>query len=117
MSIKYIFHHVQIVVPLPNYMLYVVFDDGVCKLYDVKPIFTHPTLKTVFKELRDTKGLFDKIKVAPFGHGVFWNDQIDLDCNELYDYGKTVDKIALKPTVKRISNNSKTIRKKTLTSA
>jgi len=37
--------HIQMVLPLPNFVLYVVFEDGLCKAYGMKPIFAHPKLR------------------------------------------------------------------------
>ena len=83
--------HIEMVLPLPNYVLYIAFDDGICKVYDMKPVFKHPKLESVFKELFETKGLFDKVKVGRGGYGVVWNERLDFSCDDLYYNGITVD--------------------------
>ena len=87
-------------IPLPNFVLYVAFDGGVCKTYDVKPLFIHPTLSNTFNELETTKGLFDKVKIGMDGCSVVWNNRLDLYCEELYKFGKNVDRI-IKPKTTR----------------
>ena len=40
------------------------------------------------QSFRLTHGLFEQAKVAGGGYGVYWNDYIDISCNELYANGK-----------------------------
>ncbi len=35
-------------------------------------------------------GLFKQVKVDVGGYGIIWNDELDLECNELYFEGVTV---------------------------
>ena len=79
------FHRVEKVTPLANYMLLVRFVDGKEKQYDIKPLFKEIT---AFQSLIYIAGLFEQVKVDPGGFGVSWNDDIDLACDELYDNGK-----------------------------
>ncbi|MBQ4463666.1 MAG: DUF2442 domain-containing protein, partial [Eubacterium sp.] len=37
---------------------------------------------------REIPGLFNQVKVDSGGYGVSWNDQIDLECNDLWEYGE-----------------------------
>ncbi len=80
------FHKVVSIKPLPDYYLLVVFEDGVEKRYDVKPLFEK---WEVFKALL-TDGLFRRVKVDAGGYGVSWNDEIDLSCDELYWNGVAI---------------------------
>jgi hypothetical protein len=42
-----------------------------------------------FQSFKLTHGLFEQVKVDGGGYGVYWNDEIDIGCNELYVNGKT----------------------------
>lgn len=91
MTEKLFLHTVSMVIPLPNYLLYLEFSDGTRKIYDVNRWARHTTLAPVFKELKAERGLFERVKVAPSGVGIVWNDDIDFCCNDLYRYGQTIN--------------------------
>ena len=77
------FHKIKDVMPLTDYRLSVRFSEGCTKIYDVKPLFNKiPT----FTELKDGNG-FEDVYVDVGGHGIAWNDRIDLSCEELWDNG------------------------------
>lgn len=79
------FYRVQSVEPRDNFMLSVLFTDGVKMEYDVKPLF----LKwDVFNNLRTIKGLFHQVKVDAGGFGISWNEELDLASEELRINGK-----------------------------
>ncbi len=78
------YHKVKNVIPLRDYMLFIQFEDGTNKKYDVKPLFSK---WSEFKALTDIKGLFEQVKVDQGGYGIVWNDYIDLSCEELYNNG------------------------------
>lgn len=80
------FHKVKNVAPLNDYILCVSFVEGVTKLYDVKPLFNK---WPIFNNLKEDS-LFYEVKVDAGGYGVFWNDQIDLACDELFFEGKEI---------------------------
>lgn len=77
------FHKIKNVKPLKNYILEVIFQDDICKYYDVSCLFNK---WQVFKKLT-TDGLFQQVKVDQGGYGVSWNDEIDLSCDELWENG------------------------------
>ena len=81
------FYRVEKVQPLPNYKLLIDFANGKRKEYDVNPLFDK---WVVFRNLINTKGLFEAVKVDTGGYGIVWNDDIDLSCNELYENGVAV---------------------------
>ncbi len=60
------------------------FQDGSIKTYDVKPLVHR---FPVFHMLEYVAGLFDQVQVDSGGYGVVWNDEIDIECNELYYNG------------------------------
>ncbi|MDR0884166.1 MAG: DUF2442 domain-containing protein [Oscillospiraceae bacterium] len=77
-------HKVQTVTPLPNYCLHVKFLEGAEKEYDVKPLIAQ---RDVFKPLAYVHGLFELVRVDAGGYGIVWNDDIDLSCESLYEFG------------------------------
>lgn len=79
------FHKIESVEPLPSYVLRVVFTNGEIKYYRVSSLFDK---WEAFNELREIPGLFNQVKVDSGGYGVSWNDQIDLECNDLWEYGE-----------------------------
>lgn len=76
-------HIITEIYPLPDYRLLAIFDNGVQKFYDVKPLFEW---RDVFKTLKNNN-LFGKIYVDAGGYGVVWNDQIDLSSEEIWNHG------------------------------
>lgn len=70
---------------LDNYILFVEFDDGYKVMYDVKEdINTIPA----FRALVDVFGLFKQAQLDSSRTCVYWNDQIDLASDSIYEYGK-----------------------------
>lgn len=70
---------------LDNFMLYVEFDDGYKVVYDVKEdIDTLPS----FRALVEVCGLFNHAQVDSSRTCVYWNDEIDLASDSIYEYGK-----------------------------
>ncbi len=82
------FYRVKDVQPLPNYNLAVRFENGRCKRYDVRPLFSR---WEPFQALASVRGLFEQVRVDERGYGISWNDEIDLSCNELYENGVDVN--------------------------
>lgn len=79
------FHKIKEVKSLENYILEVIFEDNTKKYYDVNPLFSK---WEIFNDLRIIDGLFKQVKVDVGGYGIFWNEEIDLSCNELWENGK-----------------------------
>ncbi|MDO5447664.1 MAG: DUF2442 domain-containing protein [Prevotellaceae bacterium] len=70
---------------LEDYVLAVEFDDGYKVMYDVKDdIKTLPT----FRALEEVYGLFDQAQVDSSRTCIYWNDEIDLASDSIYEYGK-----------------------------
>lgn len=65
------------------------FTDGIEVEYDVKPLFDK---WIVFKDLKDISGLYNQVKVDTGGYGISWNDELDLEGNELWENGRIVCK-------------------------
>lgn len=79
------FYRVQSVEPKDNFVLSVLFTDGIKMEYDIKPLFTK---WDVFNNLKTIKGLVQQVKVDAGGYGISWNDEIDLASEELRINGK-----------------------------
>lgn len=77
------FHKIKYVMPSHDYCLSVRFSEGCTKIYDVKPLFDKIP---VFAELKDGNR-FEDVHIDVGGHGIAWNDRIDLSCKELWDNG------------------------------
>lgn len=80
------FHKIKEVIPTKNMILMVKFINGEVKIYDIKPLMKK---WKVFEELKEEK-LFVQVKVDKGGYGISWNENIDLDCNELWSNGSLV---------------------------
>ena len=66
--------------------LTVTFDDGRRVLYDVKEDLNLPG----YDALGANPGLFQNVQLDPSCTCVFWNDEIDLPSDAIYEYGKTI---------------------------
>lgn len=70
---KYSFHLIKNVYPMNDFLLHVLFYDGIMKKYDIKPMFdSRPYIngKPAFNELRDNVDLYYKATVEEGGHAV-----------------------------------------------
>ena len=76
---------IKSVKPLPDFRLSIVFDDGKAVLYDVMD-----DIKQIesYRDLLSIHGLFDQVQLDQSRTCVYWNDQIDLPSDTLYEYGK-----------------------------
>ena len=81
------FHKVKSVNALPDFRLCVQFSEGVTKIYDVKPLFER---LSNFSFLKDNTDIFYSVSVDMGGYGIVWNDELDLSCDELWEYGTAV---------------------------
>jgi hypothetical protein len=80
------FHTVKSVEALPNFHLHVLFRTGEKKIYGIRPLFEKHEL---FQSFMLTHGLFEQVKVAGGGYGIYWNEDLDISCNELYINGSS----------------------------
>lgn len=81
------FHKVKEVSALADLKLSVQFTNGTTKIYDVTPLMHR---FPVFKTLEDNELLFREVEVDQGGYGIFWNDDLDLSCDELWENGAEV---------------------------
>ena len=75
---------IQAAQPLPDFLLSVSFDDGKRVVYDVKEDMGLPG----YVALRDVRGLFEQVQLDPSRTCVYWNSEIDLPSNAIYEYGR-----------------------------
>ena len=76
---------IKSVKPMDNYTIHVIFNDGKSVLYDVKEdIDTLPG----YDDLKNIHGLFKQVQLDESRTCVFWNDDIDLPSDAIYEYGK-----------------------------
>ena len=68
--------------PLNDHRLRILFDNGVVKHYNVKPLLTTP----LFKPLQDLT-TFRSVHVEPGGFAVAWDSGIDVSEYELWQHG------------------------------
>ena len=75
---------IKMVEPMTDFKLKVLFDDGKTVIYDVKE-----DIETIesYKDLVDVNGLFEQVKLDESRTCVYWNDQIDLPSDTIYEYG------------------------------
>lgn len=69
-----------------QYILIVLFDNGVVKEVDFKE-----KLQEDFYNDLNNKMLFEQAQVDSGGYGVSWNDDIDISEYELWNSGKIID--------------------------
>jgi len=66
----------------PNYVLLIGFSTGEFKQFDIKPLISkHPQ----FEALTKIDGLYKEVKIDKDGCGLYWNDDLDLSANGLYE--------------------------------
>jgi hypothetical protein len=85
------FEKIKVVKPLADFWLYLEFENGEKKRYDVKPFIAK---YEPFKPLATTEGLFEQVYVDTGGYAVIFNDKIDLSCNDLYIDGVDISDVA-----------------------
>lgn len=78
---------IKSIIPLENYQLHIIFDDQKEVLYDLtEDIATLPN----YHLLKDTEGLFQQVQLDTSRTCIFWNDEIDLPSDIIYEYGKSL---------------------------
>ena len=75
---------IKMVEPMPDFKLKVLFDDGKTVIYNVKE-----DIETIesYKDLTAVHGLFQQVQLDESRTCVYWNDQIDLPSDTIYEYG------------------------------
>ena len=78
---------IKSVKPISDYRLYVIFDDGKTVIYNVKD-----DIDTIdsYKDLETIYGLFNQVQLDTSRTCVYWNENIDLPSDVIYEYGVAV---------------------------
>lgn len=82
-------HKIKSVKPLENCIISIVFFDGTIKEYDMKNLYA---IFPQFKIFDTDKKLFSNVHVDAGGYGISWNDELDLDANDLWEDGQEIGK-------------------------
>lgn len=88
---------IKYVEPLKNHKLFLIFENGIMKIYSIKDWLEKPA----FKALTNI-ALFNTVEVDPAGYGIIWNDELDLSEFELWKNGvevSSIEKLTLKVAV------------------
>ena len=84
--VNHMIQRIKTVTPLPDYCLSVCFDDGKQVIYDMKEDMDLPG----YSALRDVFGLFQQVQLDKSRTCIFWNEDIDLPSDIIYQYGSVV---------------------------
>ena len=77
-------HRIKEVKTLENFVVSVIFQDGVEKEYDVKQLFS---VFPQFQVFEIESSLFKQVTVDVGGCGISWNDELDLAAEEIWENG------------------------------
>ena len=83
------FHKIKTVKPAENTVLLVCFQNGIEKIYDLKMLYN---VFPQFKIFETDKQLFNSVKIDVGGYGISWNDDLDLDAEEIWENGTETGK-------------------------
>jgi len=77
-----------------NLMIEATFYSGAVKLFDVSSLFDkHPE----YKVLQTDTDLWNSAKLFPQGSGVYFNDDLDLTVEEIWNNGKLINTVSVEP--------------------
>lgn len=83
-------HRIKEVKTLDDCILLVVFRNGVEVKYDLKQLYSR---FPQFQILEKDKQLFESVQVDTGGYGVSWNDELDLEAEEIWESGVQTGKV------------------------
>ena len=78
-------HRIKSVKTCDDLKILVVFWNGIEKSYDIKGLYS---IFPQFKALESDGDLFHRVCIDPGGYGISWNDDLDLDSEEIWDNGR-----------------------------
>lgn len=82
-------HKIISVRPMENCILLVEFMNGIEKTYDIKSLYS---ALPQFKAFEADDDLFKSVTVDVGGYGISWNDDLDLDAEDIWEDGIEVGK-------------------------
>ena len=78
------YHRIASVKPAGGLFIEAEFQNGAVKRFDVAPLLSlHPE----FCALRDLPGLFSLVYVDAGGYGIAWNENLDLNAEDIWSDG------------------------------
>lgn len=77
-------HKIKFVKPLENSIILVVFQNGIEKTYDMRNLYP---MFPQFEIFEKDKALFNQVQIDVGGYGIFWNDDLDLDAEDIWEDG------------------------------
>ena len=81
------YHRIASVKALPDLWIEAVFRDGSVKRFDLRPLFSrHPRFRALFED----ESLCRLVHVDAGGYGISWNDELDLECEDIWADGVPV---------------------------
>ena len=78
------FYKIKSVNVLENMLLEVEFENGTCKIYNLRQLLKK---RPEFARLEESS-FIKNVVVDAGGYGVSWNEDIDISCNELWENGE-----------------------------
>ena len=78
------FHKLQGVFPMEDFVLGCKFLNGAIKLYDIKPLIREISAFAYFTEHPEA---FKQVSISPGGYDIIWNDELDLSAEEVWVNG------------------------------
>lgn len=79
------FHKITEISVLPGWRLLARFSGGQALEYDLTPLIASIP---AFRSLQSVPGLIDQVRIDPGGHGISWNDELDLSAEEIFANGQ-----------------------------
>lgn len=95
-------HRIKTVRSLENFVILVMFQNGVEKEYDMRRLFS---VFPQFREFEQVTGLFEQVKVDVGGYGVIWNDELDLDAEDIWENGEDTGRKQKTDVVDRLAES------------
>lgn len=84
-------HRIVKIKTMENFVVSVVFQNGIEKEYDLKKLFD---IFPQFNQLKEDMNLYKSVHIDIGGYGIFWNDELDLAADEIWDNGVSFGKTA-----------------------
>lgn len=77
-------HRIKLVKPLDDMKILVIFRNGVEMRYDISQLYEK---FPQFRRLEEDSDLYKGVQVDVGGYGLVWNDRLDLDAEDIWQYG------------------------------
>lgn len=80
-------HRIEMIKPLENRILHVIFQNGVEKSFNVRDLYS---VFPQFRVFENCDELFMQVTVDVGGYGISWNDELDLCAEDIWENGVLV---------------------------